>query len=307
MKAVLLKAGPLSTVQDGGRATGRRKGLSPGGAMDRWAYHWANRLLDNPPGAPALEVALGGIEIHFSTDGCVALTGAECNATLDGSEVPNWATVRVVTGQRLRLGFSATGMRAYIAFPGGLRAPKAFGSASVVLREGLDGPLGEPLQDGSDLAWLSDSVPPMIRRVPHDLVPATPTELELSLIVGYEWHEFSQADREAVWRQKWTVTPSSDRVACRLDGPTLESGPRILDSTPLVDGTVQVPGDGRPLVFLRDRPTVGGYAKLGSVDPMGLDRLAQARPGTRVRFVPADAAKVLAELRRRRAFFRSVE
>lgn len=303
MKAELTRAGPLSTVQDLGRGTGRRKGLAPGGAMDHWAYLWGNRLLDNAPTAPALEVSLGGIEILFHGDGCVALTGAECNATLDGQGVPNWSTVRVKAGQQLRLGFSATGMRAYVSFPGGLDAPRAFGSASVVLREGLDGPLGESLQDGTVLVGLGDRVPAMMRRVPYDLIPEPTTQLELALVVGYEWHEFSKTDREAVWRQEWTVTPSSDRVACRLDGPVLESGPRILDSTPLVDGTVQVPGGGQPLVFLRDRPTVGGYAKLGSVDPVSLDHLAQARPGTRVRFVPADASAVLVELVRRRAFF----
>ena len=85
--------------------------------------------------------------------------------------------------------------------------------------------------------------------------------------------------------------------------PALPSGPRVLDSVPLVDGTVQVTGDGRPLVFMRDRPTIGGYAKLGSVDPVALDALAQARPGTTVRFVRADPGALRGAMARREAFF----
>ena len=90
----------------------------------------------------------------------------------------------------------------------------------------------------------------------------------------------------------------------RLKGPAMASGPRTLDSSPLVDGTVQVTGDSRPLVFMRDRPTIGGYPKLGSVDPIALDALAQARPGTPVRFVSADPEAIRRAMARREAFFR---
>jgi len=90
----------------------------------------------------------------------------------------------------------------------------------------------------------------------------------------------------------------------RLNGPALASGPRALDSSPLVDGTVQVTGDSRPLVFMRDRPTIGGYPKLGGVDPIALDALAQARPGTPVRFVPADPGTIRRAMARCEAFFR---
>lgn len=303
--AVVDRPGPYCTVQDLGRRSGRRAGLAPGGAMDQRACLWANRLLGNDPGAAALEVTLGGLTLRFAVETVVALAGADCAATLDGVAAGAWRTIRARRDQVLRLAYSATGMRAYIAFPGGLDTDRAFGSASGVARDGLPGLLGRPLRDGEPLRWTDPDRTCPNRYVPPHLVPSPRAEspLTLPLITGYEWPEFSQADRDRVFAAEWTVEPSSDRTAIRLAGPVLASGPRILDSTPLVDGTVQVTGDSRPLVFMRDRPTIGGYPKLGGIDPIALDALAQARPGTSVRFVAADPGAIRLALARREEFF----
>ncbi|MDE2763529.1 MAG: biotin-dependent carboxyltransferase family protein [Gemmatimonadota bacterium] len=289
-----------------GRRSGRRAGLAPGGAMDQRAYLWANRLLGNDPGAAALEVTLGGLTLRFAVETVFALTGADCAATLDGFATDAWRTVRARPGQVLRLAYSRTGMRAYLAFPGGLDTDRAFDSASSVARDGLPGRLGRPLLEDEALRWAApDRVCPK-RYVPPHLVPppGAASGLTLPLITGYEWPEFSEADRGRVFAAEWTVDSASDRTAMRLNGPALASGPRALDSSPLVDGTVQVTGDSRPLVFMRDRPTIGGYPKLGGVDPIVLDALAQARPGTPVRFVPADLGTIRRAMARREAFFR---
>ena len=300
---VVERPGPYCTVQDLGRARGRRAGLAPGGAMDQRAYLWANRLLGNKPAAAALEVTLGGLVLRFGVETVVALAGADCTASLDGVETGTWRTVRARPGQVLRLGYSATGMRAYLAFPGGLAVDRAFGSASAVARDGLPGLLGRPLRAGEALRWGEPAGACPVRRVPAALVPATSAALTLPLVVAYEWPEFSPADRDRAFAAEWTVDPASDRTAVRLAGPALPSGPRVLDSVPLVDGTVQVTGDGRPLVFMRDRPTIGGYAKLGAVDPVALDALAQARPGTTVRFARAAPEALRSALVRRESFF----
>ncbi|WP_420449846.1 biotin-dependent carboxyltransferase family protein [Candidatus Palauibacter sp.] len=300
---VVDRPGPLCTIQDPGRKTGRRAGLAPGGAMDQRAYLWANRLLGNDPAAAALEITLGGFALRFAVETTVALTGADCVATLDGVETGVWRTVHARPDQVLRLGYSATGMRAYVAFPGGLDVPAAFGSSSAVVRDGLPGLLGRPLRAREPLRWREPGRACPVRHVPRELIPPTTASLVLPLIVGYEWAEFSNADRERVFDSEWTVDPASDRTAGRLAGPALTSGPRVLDSTPLVDGTVQVTGDGLPLVFMRDRPTIGGYAKLGSMNPIALDAFAQARPGTPIRFVRAEPDAIRRALARRERFF----
>jgi len=196
-------------------------------------------------------------------------------------------------------------MRSYVGFAGGLHSPRIFHSASVVIREGLPGPLGRPLKKGDSIEWEDTGTTRMVRRVPPRYAAPGPVEgvLDLPLYPGYEWDRFSVEDRRAAFENEWVVHPASDRVATRLAGATLKSGPTVLDSVPLVDGTVQITGEGVPLVFMRDRPTIGGYPKVGSIDPVALDALAQARPGTAVRFVEGDRADGLAGLRRRADFF----
>jgi len=300
---VVDRPGPFCSIQDLGRRTGRRAGLAPGGAMDQRAFLWANRLLGNDPEAAALEVTLGGFALRFAVETVVALAGAGCAATLDGMEMGAWRTLRVQPGQLLRLGYGAAGMRAYLAFPGGLDVATAFGSASAVARDGLPGLLGRCIRPGEQLGWHAPDHRCPVRRLPGELIPPVADSLTIPLVAGYEWAEFSRDDRTQVFDATWTVDPASDRTACRLVGPPLTTGPRVLDSTPLVDGTVQTTGDGVPLVFMRDRPTIGGYAKLGSVDPIALDDLAQARPGTPVRFVRAEPDVLRSALARRESFF----
>ena len=295
--------GPLCTVQDLGRQRGRRAGLTPGGAMDQRACLWANRLLGNDPAAPVLEITLGGFALRFLAETVFALAGADCAAKLDGRETGSWRAIRARPGQLLRLGYSSSGMRAYLALPGGLEAPRAFGSASAVLRDELPGWLGNALRPGEELRWRDPDRRTRLRQVPASLVPPVAKLVALPLITAFEWLDFSAVDRERVFQAEWTLDAASDRIASRLAGPALTSGPRELDSVPFVDGTVQVTGDGTTLVFMRDRPTIGGYPKLGSVDPLALDALAQARPGARIRFTRADPERVRRALVQRESFF----
>jgi allophanate hydrolase subunit 2 len=81
------------------------------------------------------------------------------------------------------------------------------------------------------------------------------------------------------------VSPDSDRVGARLSGPALvRSRHEELPSEGLVEGAIQVPPDGQPIVMLADHPTTGGYPVIAVVDPADLRHVAQAAPGTTLRF-----------------------
>ena len=90
---------------------------------------------------------------------------------------------------------------------------------------------------------------------------------------------------ETLLRTEYRVSPVSNRVALRLTGAPLERAvPDELPSEGVVLGAVQVPADGQPLIFLADHPTTGGYPVVAVVGDADIDRCAQARPGTAVRF-----------------------
>ena len=52
-----------------------------------------------------------------------------------------------------------------------------------------------------------------------------------------------------------------------------------------IAGSVQVPPNGEPVVFLRDHAVTGGYPVIATVIPEDLDAAAQLAPGAQVTFV----------------------
>ena len=51
-----------------------------------------------------------------------------------------------------------------------------------------------------------------------------------------------------------------------------------------VQGTIQVPADGNPIILMSDRQSVAGYPKIAQVSMADMSRLAQCKPGEKLRF-----------------------
>ena len=103
--------------------------------------------------------------------------------------------------------------------------------------------------------------------------------------MGPQLDYFTRRGIETFLGSEYEITPQADRMGYRLKGPKVEhkSGADILtDATP--PGSIQVPGDGMPILLLADGQTTGGYPKIATVISVDQDLLAQARPGDKVRF-----------------------
>lgn len=269
-------------VQDLGRPGLAAIGVGASGAADRSALTLGSRLLANPETAAALEITLGGLEITIDGAQTLALTGAVAPASLDGRPVPFNAPFTALHGQRLVLGTPPAGLRTYLSIRGGICVDPVLGSRSTDVLSGV-GP--EPLTAGStvNVGDPGCATFPMV-----DIAPvAAPTgviSLRVDLGPRHDWF----ADPHRLAGQTWTVSQQSNRVGIRLDGQPLQrvaaSVDRELPSEGVVLGAVQVPSNGRPVVFLADHPVTGGYPVIAVVRSNDLDRAAQARPGQPVRF-----------------------
>lgn len=276
---VVEKAGPMTTVQDLGRAGHAHLGVPRSGAADRVSFLRANRLVGNADGAAALEMTLLGARMRFERDTCIALTGAPMPARRNGREVPHDTVLPIAAGDALQIGAAPRGVRTYLGVCGGIEAPTVLGSRSTDLLSGLGPPV---VRDGDrfDIGY---------RIVGHTPGPGTPVEIadavELRFVPGPRDDWFAPIAMTGFAASRYTVDPRSNRIGVRLEGPQLT---RVVEgelpSEGLVPGAIQVPPDGRPLVFLFDHPTTGGYPVLGVVVPEDLPRVAQARPGSRVTF-----------------------
>ena len=285
--------GMLTLVEDLGRPGYASIGVGRSGAADRGALRLGNRLVGNAATAAGLEVVLGGLELVFRRTGAVALTGAAGPAWVedpDGTtvDVPMRAAVRVPAGAVLRLGPATRGLRRYVAVRGGVDVPVVLGSRSSDLLTGL-GPAALAAGDALPVGTLVDGLPELDpapdRAAPH--VVGEP--LVLAVLPGPRADWFVPAAWSVLTGRTYVVTPSSNRTALRLDGATLDRAvPGELASEGLVAGALQVPPDGRPVLFLADHPVTGGYPVLAVVTSRGLDEAAQLRPGDTVRFTSAE-------------------
>jgi biotin-dependent carboxylase-like uncharacterized protein len=267
----------LTTVQDDGRPGLAHLGVPRSGWLDPRAARLANRLVGNDEAEAVLENLFGGLVLTCGSALTVAVTGAACPVTVDGSGAGFGCAVSVPAGSRLRLGTPASGLRAYVAVGGGLRVPEVLGSRSTDTLSGI-GPA--PLAEG-DLLALGPSYGVVGGVEVWPDVPDEVTVLRCRPGPRLDW-----CDLRGLVDATYEVAPDSDRVGLRLRGTAVE---RVrtdeLPSEGMVLGSVQVPPDGQPVVFLRDHPVTGGYPVPCVVEPEDLARCAQLRPGDSVRLV----------------------
>ncbi|PZT70646.1 allophanate hydrolase subunit 2 family protein [Streptomyces sp. SW4] len=277
----VVRAGALTTVQDLGRPGNAHLGVPRSGALDAPAAALANRLVGNAPEAAVLETTVDGCALRPRTAVTAAVAGAPCAVSVDGRPAPWGAPFRVPAGALLEIGRAGRGVRSYVAVCGGVAVEPVLGSRSTDLLSGLGPP---PLTEG---AVLPLGRPGALRtRVDVAPQPAPPAELVLRVTPGPRDDWFTPGALRTFTTRAYRVSAASNRIGLRMEGPALERArPGELPSEGMVLGAVQVPPDGRPVVFLADHPTTGGYPVIGVVRAADLPAAAQAVPGTPVRFV----------------------
>ncbi|NVK43022.1 MAG: biotin-dependent carboxyltransferase [Oceanospirillaceae bacterium] len=294
----VIKPGALTLLQDLGRRGYQHLGLTTGGPLDERAARWANRLLDNEQNAPLLEISLGRLELLAGLDTRIALTGADLGLEINGRPCGPWQSYRINAGDHLRFGYARRGLRAYLAVAGGFAGPCSFGSHATVVREGI----GRPLVAGDRLECAVDRVPStQLRCVPPRF--REPEDRPLRILPCYQFHDFAGAERQVFFSEPYRISADSDRMGVRLEGPALSWERGGILSQGIALGAVQVPPDGRPILLLNDRQTIGGYPILGTLLPLDLYRLAQMRPGTELQFAPVEIDEAAALMRTFYDFF----
>jgi len=294
-KLVISTIGPASSVQDGGRHGAQRYGLTPSGAMDRLALATANTLVGNPPLAATIEIGPFGAAFTARKGAVrVALAGASRSADISGRAVPSDTSMTLAEGETLTLGFARGGSFSYLAIEGGIAGEPMFGSLAVNARAGLGSPYPRPLQAGDELTTREASGAAE-RRI--DLLPVG--EGPIRVVMGPQDDEFGDTPKKLFLDSEWKISATSDRMGYRLEGPLIKHlhGHNIV-SDGTVNGSIQVPGNGAPIVLMPDRGTSGGYPKIATVISADFGRFAQIPAGRAFRFKAVSMAEAQAEVRK---------
>ena len=256
--------------------------------MDRLALEAANLAVGNAPGAAAIEVSLGGLQLD-----CVggpisfAVAGGGFIVEHGGHKGGSWQVATLQPGERLVIRRGPWGAWCYLAFAGGLVTKPWLGSAATHSQSGFGGGrvvTGDELSVEAPRLVATQALP-----CPAFARPLT----QIAATLGPQDRFFAPDQIAALEGAIWRLSGAYDRMGVRLTGPLLPpDAPLDMPSEPVARGSVQVAGDGVATVLLADHQTTGGYPKLATVLDADLDRFAQLRPGDAFRFrlLAADAA-----------------
>lgn len=284
MKLLVKKPGLFSTIQDLGRKSYQKYGISQSGVLDEYAFVLANMLVGNNEKEAVLELTLLGAEFEVLEGGIISITGANMSPKVNNKTIPMWETIELTKGDTLSLGLAKEGCRTYIALGGGIDSIPILSSRSTYIRARLGGLRGDVIKEG-DIIKSKTCVCAKKYRLPGEFVPKYYKDNIVRVILGPQLNYFTKKGIETFLNEKFIFTNDINRMACRLDGPLIEhklSANIISDGTP--NGAIQVPANGKPIILLNDRQTTGGYPKIACAVTVDIQKIAQAKPGDTVSF-----------------------
>ncbi len=321
----VIEPGMLTSVQDNGRPGFADIGAVAGGAADKLSYRVGNRLLGNESFAAALEMTLVGGTFEFTHDTAVVVTGGATTMTIEGDstlEFAAWTPSTICAGEQLRVGPLQAGARAYLCVAGGIHVPDVMYSRSTHLTAGFGGYQGRSLRAGDELPigsatkehsrsnatkasqWLDDE---RIERIRSHCVSVL-ARRALRVVDGPHQASFKQAYLDAFWKRKFQISNQSNRAGLRLEPQPVDTSEEEdrdslgrsasagkMPSEGMMQGAVQVPEDGQPIVLMVDHPTTGGYPVIATVASVDHPVLGQLRPREQVSFerISRDEARQL--------------
>ena len=273
----VLKEGVLSSFQDIGRFGYEDRGITNSGASDEISYHLVNRLLNNPKNSTAIELVLGNFSLEVLEDCRVAIGGADMRVRVNKELKRNWSAFPLKKGDILEFGYAVKGQIAYLGIEGGFKAKKILGSTSVSIKEGIGSALkeGDFIEANSSSNTLKSSLSPK-------LIP-TIAEKSITLRIHCSYqHKWFNKDR--FFNSVFKVSNRYDKMGYQLDGEKIIPKKDTLISEAIAFGAVQVTSAGHPIILLKERQTIGGYPKIGTVLPIDCFKLSQCGANTKIIF-----------------------
>ena len=283
----IIHPGIMSIVVDGGRFGYREVGIPTSPALDLYALRVLNHLLGNEGNAPAIEAFGEKFSLKFGKDVCCAITGARMRASLEGRPLQAWMSFEARAGEILTVDEVREGFRYYVGFSGTPVLEKIIGSYTTNLECRFGGYRGRALQKGDRIDF-EDIRMVDVQRIAEEFIPRMTPPHTLRVVEGPESDYFTDESLAEFLggkgRTAFTVSTKLNRTGIRLDGKPLAfrtDAEESIISEGLLPGSIQVPGDGLPIIQLHER-TLGGYARPALIAKVDQDLLAHLKPGDSV-------------------------
>jgi biotin-dependent carboxylase-like uncharacterized protein len=277
-KITILKAGPYTSIQDGGRFGYAEFGIPTAGFMDATSAGLANLLLGNPPTTPCFEIFAGGVSFKVHQPCLIASSGAEADLRTERGVFKTHQPVLLKAGEIVEISPFRSGQWLYLSLAGNVTAPSHFGSKSFyypVTNQSrfMDG-------DEVEIMCKTPNYSPSNSRI--SLSNWKSIE-KLPVFPGPEFHKLSFLNQQALFNIQYTVSTIQNRMGVHIN-ELLENDLTDMLSAPVFPGTVQLTPSGKLIVLMRDAQVTGGYPRIMQLTESSISLLAQKRPGEAVSF-----------------------
>ena len=275
----------FSTIQDKGRFSYTSIGVTNSGVMDEYSYFLANKMLENDKNSNIIEISFSNVILKSHVNTTIAITGAKCEFTINEISKKIWQTHHINAGDIIKVGKIFEGSRVYLGVKDGFNIKKEFGSNATTIKEKLGGISGDKLKKGDILPCKNASYKYKMR-LKDKYVPDYKNELELRVILAYQDNHFQEEQVKKFFSSTYSVSNEFNRMGCKLSGESIACDINGIISEGICFGAIQIPSDGQPIILLKDRQTIGGYPKIGSVLSIDCFKLAQVKPNCKISFKP---------------------
>jgi len=299
---IIQEPGILSTIQDLGRFEYQKFGVPTSGALDNMAFQIGNILLGNSSDNPGIETTLIGPTIKFKSNMWICITGAKSSPILNENKIQMWKPIYVKENSILKWGSLNWGLRSYILFDMKMDIKKTMNSYSTNTSLGIGGyNNGSPLQKGDEINLINihSSIPFLNNNFDYTKHYIEQEDnITLRIVLGPHDDYFNQNEINKLLSSEFIITPQSNRIGYRLSGPKIKHDKKsdiISEGGAL--GSIQIPGEGQPIILLQDRGTTGGYPKIATIATVDIPKISQANPGQVIKFKEINIEESIALLR----------
>jgi len=282
----ILRPGINSTFQDLGRFGLQHLGIAPSGCMDKSLFFLANKLVGNKPSEGALEFAYQGPLLELVGDSALVAVSGKVNFNIinkDGEAkkgIP-YESFILSSGDKIDILSTIDYVYGYFSIFGGFKLEKIKGSISTLVRAKIGSNNGEKLKSDEKIFFNKIFQDSKINSFKFDFV----NNHTIRVMKGLQYGYFSEKSQVDFFSKEYKVTKLTDRMGMRLEGKKLENKiSKNIKSEGITKGSIQIPGDGQPIILLSDHPTIGGYPKIANVITADYDKLVQKTPGSKIKF-----------------------
>ena len=286
----ILRPGINSTFQDLGRFGFQHLGIAPSGCMDKSLFYLSNKLVGNKASEGALEFAYQGPLLELVGESAFVAVSGKVNFNIinKNGEIKQGASNEsfiLSSGDKIDILSTINSVYGYFSIFGGFKLDKTKGSISTLVRAKIGSNNGEKLKSEEKIFFNKFSGDVKKNKFKFDF----DNDSTIRVMQGLQFDYFSNKSQEDFFSKEYKVTKLTDRMGMRLEGEKLENiKSKNIKSEGITKGSIQVPGDGQPIVLLSDHPTIGGYPKIANVITADYDKLVQKTPGLNLKFKLVD-------------------